>query len=159
MTAAQTRLQRRMLAPWTWRAFTFKRLPSLALWRVRVAALDSTRCAVTIPYGWRTQNPFRSTYFAAQAGAAELSTGALVMLHLEGGPSCSMLVTDFESKYYKKVSSTLTCTCLDGPALAAAVAGTRADGEARTVRAYSSGHLDDGTLASEFWVTWSLRRR
>ncbi len=159
LSTAQARMRERMLSPWTWLGFTFGKLPSLALWGVRVKALDAACCEITIPYGWRTQNPFSSTYFAAQSGAAELSTGALALLHLEGEAPCSMLVTQFDSKYYKKVSATLTCVCTDGLTIAEAVAKTLADGDGRTVVAHSAAFLPDGTLASEFWVTWSFRRK
>ncbi len=156
---AQAKLRARMLHPWKWRLFGLKKLPSLALWQVKLSALDAEACTVTIPYGFRTQNPFRSTYFAAQSGAAELSTGALAMLHLAGKPAASMLVTRFDSRYYKKVTTTLTLVCEDGPAIAEAIAGTMADGEGRETVARSRGYLPDGTLASEFWVTWSFKRR
>ena len=159
LTPPQARLRERMLSPWKWRLFTLGKLPSLALWRVKVAALDARSCAVTMPYGYRTQNPFRSVYFAAQSGAAELSTGALALLHLEGQPRTSMLVTRFDSKYYKKAAGTLRFVCEDGEAIASAVAGTVADGEPRETVAHARAYLPDGALASEFWVTWSFRRR
>ena len=56
-----------------------------------------------LPGGWRTQNPFGSTYFAAQAMAAEMSTGA-------PGPgrcgktrpaSVSMLIVGLRASYAK----------------------------------------------------------
>lgn len=159
LTPAQTRLRDRMLNPWTWRLFTYGKLPSLALWGVKIRALSSEACAVTMPYGYRTQNPFRSVYFAAQSGAAELATGALALLHLEGHPRASMLVTQFDSKYYKKAAGGLEFVCRDGGAIGAAVAGALADGEPRTTVAHARAHLADGTLASEFWVTWSFRRK
>ena len=34
----------------------------------------------TVKHRWINQNPFNSMYFAVQAMAAELSTGALVMI-------------------------------------------------------------------------------
>ncbi len=156
---AQAKLRAQMLSPWKWRLFTLGKLPSLALWRVKLTALDAEACTLVIPYGYRTQNPFRSTYFAAQAGAAELSTGALAMLHLAGGAAASMLVTRFDSRYHKKVSKTLTLVCEDGPAIANAIEGTLVDGEGRETVAYARGYLPDGQLASEFWITWSFKRR
>lgn len=159
LSPAQTRLVGRMLSPWKWRLFTYNKLPSLALWGVRVSALDDTACTVTMPYGYRTQNPFRSVYFAAQSGAAELSTGALALLHLEGQPRASMLVTQFDSKYYKKAAGELRFVCEDGDAIAEAVAGAIADGNPRTTVAHVRAYLPDGVLASEFWVTWSFRRK
>jgi len=148
-----------MLSPITWRIFATKKLPSVGFWGVRVRALTWNQCEVTMPYGWRTQNPFSSTYFAAQCGAAELSTGALALLHLDGKPKTSMLVTQFDSKYYKKVSQTLRFVCQSGNEIAEAIEGTLADGKGREVVALSQGFLPDGTLASEFWVTWSFRKK
>lgn len=159
LSPAQTKLRDRMLDPWKWRVFTYGKLPSLALWRVRVKSLDAETCEVTMPYSYRTQNPFRSTYFAAQSGAAELSTGGLALMHLEGKPPTSMLVTQFDSKYYKKVSQTLTFVCSSGREVAEAIAGTLADGQGREVVTHARAFLPDGTLASEFWVTWSFRKR
>lgn len=142
-----------------WRLFTLGKLPSLRLWGVRVRSLDAATCEVTMPYGYRTQNPFRSIYFAAQSGAAELSTGGLALLHLEGEPRTSMLVTRFDSRYYKKAAERLRFVCSDGEAIRRAIAETAATGEGTTVVAHSRALLPDGTLASEFWVTWSFRRR
>ncbi len=159
LTNGQQKLVGRMLSPIMWRFFSIGKLPSLGFWGVRIRALDWNNCEVTMPYGWRTQNPFSSTYFAAQCGAAELSTGALAILHLDGKPKTSMLVTQFDSKYYKKVSQTLRFVCESGAEIAEAIAGTLADGEGRVVVACSKGYLPDGTLASEFWVTWSFRRK
>ena len=159
LSPAQQRLVGRMLNPWKFRAFTLAKLPTLALWRVRVAALDPGSCTVTMPYGYRTQNPFRSVYFAAQAGAAELSTGTLALLHLEGKPRCSMLVTQFDSKYYKKAAGPLRFVCEDGAVIGEAISATLADGAPRTVIAHARAYLDGGVLASEFYVTWSFRRK
>ena len=159
LSPKQEKLIRQMLSPLSWRVFTTKELPSLGLWGVKVRELNAEHCTVTMPYGWRSQNPFRSVYFAAQSGAAELSTGALALLHLKGKAPTSMLVTQFDSKYYKKASAKLRFECKDGLAIAEAVDGTLADGEGRTVVAHSVATLPDGTVASEFWVTWSFRRR
>ena len=70
-----------------------------------------------------------------------------------------MLVTQFDSKYYKKAAAEMRFVCADGDAIRDAIAGTVADGEGRVVVAKSSAYLPDGELASEFWVTWSFRRR
>lgn len=159
LTPKQADLRRRMLSPFTWRLFAVRKLPSVAFWGVRVRSLGAERCEVSMPYGWRTQNPFRSTYFAAQCGAAELSTGALALLHLAGAPPVSMLVTRVDSEYLKKATGTLRFVCGDGRAIAEAIAGTLDDGEARTVVATSESSLPDGTPASRFEVTWSFRRK
>ena len=60
---------------WLW---MLMKLPAALFCGVRLREVGEERCVTTIPYGWRSQNPFKSTYFAAQAMAAEMSTGALV---------------------------------------------------------------------------------
>ncbi|MGB3545398.1 MAG: hypothetical protein WBA17_00375, partial [Saprospiraceae bacterium] len=71
LTAAQTDYLRDVNTPWKMRlAFFLRKLPTLFWWGVRVKSATEDRAEVTIPYTWRTQNPFKSVYFAAQAGAA-----------------------------------------------------------------------------------------
>jgi hypothetical protein len=97
-------LRRRMLnRPMFW-LFQWKTLPLAACAGLRLASLDESACTIALPGGWRTQNPFRSTYFAAQAMAAEMSTGAPAMVLVAGAPaSVAMLVTGFRASYKKKI--------------------------------------------------------
>jgi len=69
-TARAEKMARRMLNPWMMRLFLLAKLPLGFMAGLRVKHLDRHRCQATVPYGWRPQNPFRSTYFAAQAMAA-----------------------------------------------------------------------------------------
>ena len=57
--------------------FYFQKLPAAFFSGVRIKEVGETKCRVSVPYKWFTQNPFRSTYFACLAMAAEMSTGAL----------------------------------------------------------------------------------
>ena len=65
------------------RAMLWAKLPLAAFAGLRVQRLDENGAEVTLPAGWKTQNPFRSTYFAAQAMAAEMSTGAPALYFIE----------------------------------------------------------------------------
>ena len=114
---------------------------------------------VRLPYGWRSQNPFRSTYFAAQCAAAELSTGLLALAVLQEQPPVSMLVTHIEASFFKKADQTLLFTCSDGAALRATVMQAIATGEAQTFQATSVGTLPDGTEAARVRITWSFKRK
>ena len=69
------------------RAMLWAKLPLAAFAGLRLRKLDDTGAQVSLPAGWKTQNPFRSTYFAAQAMAAEMSTGASFC------PPCSFQAT------------------------------------------------------------------
>ena len=63
--------------------FLFFKLPSAFLCGVRVKAINEKQCVVSVKHRWINQNPFNSMYFAVQAMAAELSTGALVMYQIQ----------------------------------------------------------------------------
>ena len=65
-------LRLRLLKPWNFKAYLWGKLPLAACAGLSLRQLDESGCTVGLPGGWRTQNPFRSTYFAAQAMAAVL---------------------------------------------------------------------------------------
>ena len=56
------------------RLFLFAKLPSAFFMGIKVRSVTPSEAKVTVPYSWRSQNPFKSTYFAAQAAAAEMIT-------------------------------------------------------------------------------------
>lgn len=141
------------------RLFLLRKLPAAWFMGIRVRSCDLEKCVVQLPYGWRSQNPFRSTYFAAQCAAGELSTGLLAMAHLQGKPSVSMLVTNIEADFLKKASETLTFTCSDGAALEAAIQKALDTGEAQTFQAESIGRLPEGVEAARVRITWSFKNR
>src|SRR4030081_1668300 len=86
--------------PVRFRMFLLAKLPSAFFSGIRVRDLDERTSKVTVPYTWFSQNPFRSTYFACLAMAAEMSTGALAMAHVyRHDPPLSMLVVRLEANY------------------------------------------------------------
>lgn len=154
------RLRRRLLSPLWIRLFLFTKLPLAFFAGLRVAAVGAERCAVSVPYGWRSQNPFRSIYFAALAMAAEMSTGTLGWLATEAsGSSVAMLVVGLEASYGKKADGKTTFTCEQGAEIAQAVRDAVASGEPRTVRALTVGRLADGAEVARFHFTWSFKAR
>ena len=158
--AALEKHARRMKNPFLMRFFLLWKLPLGFMAGLRVKHLDQNRCQTTVPYGWRTQNPFRSTYFAAQAMAAELSTGALAMAATDLAPaSVAMLITGLDADFGKKATATTTFTCDGGEEIFAAVARTVESGEAETVTVETVGRMPDGTEVSRFTFTWSFKRR
>ncbi|MBL7796000.1 MAG: DUF4442 domain-containing protein [Saprospiraceae bacterium] len=146
-------------SPWRMRFFLWWKLPAAAFMGVRVLACNLERATVQLPYGWRSQNPFRSIYFAAQCAAAEMSTGVLALGILDGKPPVSMLVVRIEAEFLKKAAETLLFTCEEGQAVADAVQKTLETGEAQTLRMCSVGTLPDGTEAARVWITWSFKRK
>jgi len=154
------RLRRQVLGRFTFWLFQWKTLPLAAFAGLRIRTLDEARCTVSLPGGWRTQNPFRSTYFGAQAMAAEMSTGAPAMV-LVGGASASvaMLVREVRGTFVKKIVGPSVFACDDVGGLRAAIDRAAATGEAETFVARSIGTTADGTVAAEFQITWSFKRR
>ena len=67
---------------WRFIFFLIWKLPMGFFAGLRVKSLDNHQSIVTVPYNYLNKNPFNSMYFAVQAMAAELSTGALTFLHL-----------------------------------------------------------------------------
>jgi hypothetical protein len=149
-----------MKHPFKFRMFLLTKLPSAFFAGLRIREADTQKCVVTIPYKWFSKNPFRSTYFACLSMAAEMSTGALAMAHLyKRNPVVSMLVVKVESEYFKKATGKTTFTCADGALIETAIEESVATGEARTVRAQSTGVNDNDEQVAEFFVTWSFKAK
>jgi acyl-coenzyme A thioesterase PaaI-like protein len=134
------------------------KLPSALFWGLQIKSLSLEKCEVTIPFKWRTQNPFKSIYFAAMAGAAELSTGALCQLSQAGKGKYSMLVVDFRAEYYKKANQKITFTCAQGLELVALI-DSLAVGDADKLTMVSTGTNPAGEEVAKFFVTWSFKRK
>jgi hypothetical protein len=152
--------RRRLLKPWTFRAYLLAKVPLAALSGLRLVRLDEDGCTVRLPGGWRTQNPFRSTYFAAQMMAAEMSTGAPAMVLVEGAPaSVALILRDLRAVFTKKITGPSLYTFGGVAGLRDAVERAAAQAEETRHTARVVGTMLDGTPASEFEVTWSFKRR
>jgi acyl-coenzyme A thioesterase PaaI-like protein len=154
------KLAARLKSPFLLRGFMLAKLPLALVAGLRVRELDPERCVVTVPYGWRTTNPFRSTYFAALSMAAEMSTGALAMLatELEATP-VALIIVDLQASFEKKAQSLTAFTCEEGRKAFDAVAETVRTGEPATARMETVGRSPDGTVVARFAFTWSFKRR
>ncbi len=149
-----------MLNPMKMRAYFAAKLPLALFAGLRMRELTPERCAVSVPYGWRTTNPFRSTYFAAQSMAAELSTGAPAMLAAQSAPSpVAMLIVEMRAAFEKKAADTAVFTCEDGEKAFAAVRETLETGEGATAEMETVGRLPDGTVVARFTFVWSFKKR
>lgn len=158
--AAVERFRRKMKNSFLMWFFMLTKLPLGLVSGMRLTDVTPERGEVRIRYGWRNTNPFKSMYFAAQAMAAELSTGCLALLATEVAPrSVAMLITGLEAEFGKKATGIVTFVCEDGDKIFAAVAETLETGEAATVRAQTVGRMTDGTEVARFVFTWSFKRR
>jgi hypothetical protein len=150
--------QRKMTNPIIFWFAMLVRLPSAVFWKLKIKTLNTEKCEVTIPYFWRSQNPFKSIYFAALAGAAELSTGALCQLALAGKGQFSMLVVDFRAEYSKKANSKITFSCKQGEELFDLIESLEI-GESLQLTMTSTGENPSGETVARFFVTWSFKRK
>jgi hypothetical protein len=152
--------RRRMLnraAFWLWR---WRDLPLAACAGLRLVSLDERGCTVFLPGGWRTRNPFRSTYFAAQAMAAEMSTGLPAAVLVAGAPaSVAMLLTEFRALYRKRITGPSYFTFESMADLRAAVEMAAVGSEPHLYVARSIARDANADLCSEFEATWSFKRR
>ena len=142
------------------RIFLLSKLPAAFFSGVRVKTIDETKAIVTVPYKWFSQNPFKSTYFACLAMAAEMSTGLLAMMNTyKTDPPISMLVTGLEAAYFKKATGITTFTCKEGLAIDNAIQEAIASGEGRIIKIRSAGKNENGELVAEFFITWSFKAK
>lgn len=153
-------LRKKMLSPWLLSGYMLAKLPLALVAGLKISEFDRDHCCVTVPYGWRSQNPFRSTYFAALSMAAEMSTGALGLSVVEASPKpISMLITGMEGDFVKKATDLTTFRCDAGAEMAAAVAETLETGKSVEVHAKTVGTNRDGDVVARFTFTWSFKRK
>ena len=142
------------------RALLWSKLPLAAFAGLRVRRLDGTGAEVALPAGWKTQNPFGSTYFAAQAMAAEMSTGAPALWYIEeSGAKVSSLVTGLTAKFTKKATSEARFVFDGGAEMKAAIERAVRTGEPVVYTARSVGTQRDGAQVAEFTVEWSFKKK
>jgi hypothetical protein len=146
------------LTPSKINSFLLFKLPSAFICGVRVKQLEAAKCVVTVKHRWINQNPFNSMYFAVQAMAAELSTGALVMYQIKkSNKKISMLVANNKANFTKKATGRITFTCLDGAKIETAIHNTVATGEGQTFWMKAIGVDETGTQVSEMDFEWSIK--
>jgi len=140
--------------------FLFFKLPSAYWTGVRLKSISDTTATTTVRHKWANQNPFRSMYFAVQAMAAELSTGALVMKKIhDSGARISMLVAQNNSVFVKKATGKISFTCVDGAVLDDAIQRAIDTKAGVTIWMKSIGVDEKGDEVSVFNFEWTLKVR
>ena len=146
------------ISPRNINTFLFFKLPSAFWCGVRTNSIDNQQCTTTVKHRWISQNPFNSMYFAVQAMAAELSTGALVMNKIkQSDRKISMLVAANKASFFKKATGRITFTCQDGEKIAEAIAQTIKTGEGQTCWMHSIGTNDKDETVSEMAFEWTVK--
>lgn len=145
--------------PWKLWLYFYKNLPSVLFFGVRLKSLTPYKAEVTVPFKWRTQNPFRSIYAGAQFAAAELSTGLIAGHIVHGRGRMAMLITGVEIEYVKKATSLTTFTCDEGQKLLDGVQRAIDLKEPQEVTVLTVGTQNDGEVVSRMKFTWSFKAR
>ncbi|HRP31769.1 MAG TPA: DUF4442 domain-containing protein [Agriterribacter sp.] len=140
--------------------FLLRNLPGALFAGVRIKFISEEKCVVTVPYKWSSKNPFRSTYFASLAMAAEMSTGALALSNIyKRSPAVSMLLTEMNGAFHKKAIGITSFICRDGRALHDAIEEAIAAGSSNTITVQSTGTNESGEVVAVFQFTWSFKMR
>ena len=139
-------------------SFLFFKLPSAFICGVRVKEINNELCKATVTHRWINQNPFNSMYFAVQAMAAELTTGALVMNEIQAsGKKISMLVANNKSSFSKKATGTITFICEDANLVREGMAKAIETGEGQTFWLKSIGYNKENIQVSEMHFEWTVK--
>ena len=146
------------LSPSKINTFLLFKLPSAYLTGVRVKSISEEDCLTTVKHRWINQNPFNSMFWAVQGMAAELSTGALVMLTIrESHKNISMLVANNKATFSKKAKGRITFSCNDGQGIKKAIETAITSGEGQTCWMRSEGRDSVGDLVSTFEFEWTVK--
>ncbi|WP_452602446.1 DUF4442 domain-containing protein [Pontimicrobium sp. MEBiC06410] len=146
------------LTPRKINTFNLFKLPAVFFTGVRVKSITKASCSVAVKHRWINQNPFKSMFWAVQGMAAELATGALVLMKIrETGKPISMLVTTNNATFTKKATGKITFVCNDGHLIDEALERTIETGEGQIVWMKAVGTNKEGVVVSTFNFEWSVR--
>ena len=146
--------------PFKFGMYLFYKLPAAFFSGVRVKTINDEKCITSVPFKWLTQNPFRSTYFASLAMAAEMSTGTLALSNVyKRTPAISMLLVNMQANYFKKATGTIYFTCEQGKEIAMLVEEAIRTGEGKSIVIKSAGRNKAGDIVAEFLFTWSFKAK
>lgn len=138
--------------------FLMLKVPSAWICGVRLKQLDQETCRVGVTHCWINQNPFHSMYFAVQAMAAELSTGAMVMRGIQKkDQKISMLVRSNKASFTKKATGKIIFECRDGKLVEKAIDKAVSTGAGQQFWMKSIGRNAQGEEVSVFDFEWTLK--
>ena len=147
----------KITSPLRFRLWSLFKFPASRFAGLRIDKLDSESCVVSVPGGWRTQNPFKSMYWAIQGMGAELSTGGYALAVVNSlGRRTRTLVAAQESKFRKKALGEITFSCEDGVLARKAVEESIQTGSPVSVELKSTGRDAAGDVVSEWGFKWSF---
>lgn len=160
LNSHQQKLANRITKGLLFSFYLFGNLPMGWIAGLRIREINQERCITSVPFKWLNKNPFKSTYFAVQSMAAELSTATACLLAVQGQkPSIAFIIVDLKANFTKKATGRTYFTCEDTPKAFEAVENCIKTGEAKVATFKTVGRMKDGTVVSEFEFTWSFKQR
>lgn len=138
----------------------FKILPMGFLSGMKISELTEEKCSVTVPYKRKNKNPFQSTFWAVLGMAAEMSSGALlIMFTHRQKPSVAMIIVNCTGNFVKKAADITTFTCNDGHKIKEAVKTAILKEEPQLIECHMKGVNEAGEEVASFTFTWSVKAR
>ena len=141
------------------RLFSLVSMPAARFEGPRLDRIDDEACITSIPGGWRSQNPFKTMYWAAQGMGAELATGAAPFAMSRAMPEKRrMFVVGTEASFGKRAKGRIRFTCDGVSAARDALVQSRVGGESVECEPKSVGRDHSGALVSEVKLTGTIPR-
>lgn len=138
--------------------FLVYNLPSAFLCGVRVKRINDEQCHVGVRHKWINKNPFKSMFWAVQGMAAELATGALIIMKIkQSNKKISMLVVKNEAQFFKKAKGRITFQCTQGKAIDSILQNAIKTGEGYSFTLTAEGRDEANDVVSTFNFMWSIK--
>ncbi len=145
------------------RAFGWAKIPLLAFCSPSVLEINSKRCEVKLPLGWRTKNHLGSMYFGALAVGADCAGGLIAFRMIQNsGAKVSLVFKDFTAQFHKRPEADVHFICEDGEAITALVRAAEASEERQNlavkIRAVCPS-ISTTDVVADFVLTLSLKKK
>ena len=139
------------------RFFTVLTMPAAWFAGLRLDNIDDHACCTSLPGGWRTQNPFKTMYWAVQGMGAELATGAVPFaISRSMSEKLRMFVVGTEAKFVKRAKGRIKFTCGEAMKAREAIEESMKTGEPIEIDLRSVGIDDSGEVVSEWIFRWNF---
>tara|TARA_A200000159_G_C7166205_1_gene273419 strand:- start:169 stop:669 length:501 start_codon:yes stop_codon:yes gene_type:complete len=139
------------------RFFTVLTMPAAWFAGLRLDNIDDRACGTSLPGGWRTQNPFKTMYWAVQGMGAELATGAVPFaISRSMSEKLRMFVVGTEAKFVKRAKGRIKFTCDETMKAREAIEESMKTGEPIEIDLRSVGRDDSGEVVSEWIFRWNF---
>ena len=124
---------------------------------LRLDNIDDHECSTSLPGGWRTQNPFKTMYWAVQGMGAELATGAVPFaISRSMSEKLRMFVVGSEAKFVKRAKGRIKFTCDEIMKARDAIEESMETGESIEIDLHSVGRDNSGEVVSEWIFRWNF---